>query len=129
LNSAGLELAVGHQADADRAYPREIWLQLSSVEQSIELSLTPAEAFRLGATLVDAVDSKNPRRAAHRETGLRKDALPISILVAQIKNTAAALVEYTEQISELMSRDNELTLRRDLLTALQYLDLAVGAAG
>jgi hypothetical protein len=99
------------------------------VEQSIELSLTPAEAFRVGATLVDAVDSRNPRRAAHRETGFRRDAIPIAVLVAQIRNAATALVEYTDRVSELVGSDSDGTLRRDLLTSLQYLDLAVGAAG
>jgi hypothetical protein len=129
LNSAGLELTVGHQSAADRAYPREIWVQLASVEQSIELNLTPGEAFRLGAALVDAVDSKNPRRIAHREVGIKKDTFPLAILVAQIRNAAAALVEFTDRIDDLAGRDGDISLRRDLLTTLQYLDLAVGAAG
>ncbi len=128
LHSAGLELTIGHQSAANRAYPREIWVQLQSVEQSLELNLSPAEAFRLGAALVDAVDSKNPRRVAHREVGIKKDSIPLDILIAQIRHAAEALVEYTERVGELGARENDVALRRDLLTTLQYLDLAIGAA-
>jgi hypothetical protein len=128
LNSMGLELAVGHQAAADRSYAREIWVQLSSVEQSIELSLTPSEAFRFAAAVVDAVDSRTPDEPSGKEPNSEDDGLSVSILAAQVHNAAAALAEYSSRYTEPGGEEAGARIRRQLIATLQHLQLAVSAA-
>jgi hypothetical protein len=56
LKSAGLTLTIGQQAPAaEESGPTEIWLRLSSLERSMELAVTPREAYRFATAILEAV--------------------------------------------------------------------------
>jgi hypothetical protein len=56
LKSTGLTLTVGQQAPAsDEDRRAEIWLRLSSMERSMELAMTPRDAYRFATAIVEAV--------------------------------------------------------------------------
>jgi hypothetical protein len=56
LKSAGLTLTVGKQAVAtEEASPTKIWLRLSSLERSMDLAMSPRDAYRFATALLEAM--------------------------------------------------------------------------